>query len=215
MLNSIDCKVGTFQNYNVEWEIHTLYIHVFIHILTDVAPIRNANILVIDVTVIETPADLRANATRSVAGSLFSTGERLSIDYKSFHKSQVIKTHSQWYDFTIVLNYKTRCNNLPSQSQTCHRHQCQVIEREWLDACLRKTILCKNRNQMTPRVLIQWQPFPSMKERPIIRQRMFHVMDLVKPLNSINRIICRKTVFNTYPLFNGVESSKNNHYEDQ
>ena len=66
-----------------------------IHILTDVAPIRNANILVIDVTVIETPADLSDNATRSVAGSLLSTGERLSIDYKSFHDSQVTKTHSQ------------------------------------------------------------------------------------------------------------------------
>ena len=112
MLNSIVCKVCKYPNYNFEWNIHTLYIHVFIHILTDVAPIRNANILVIDVTVIETPADLSDNATRSVAGSLLSTGERLSIDYKSFHDIQVTKSHSQ-LRFTIALNYKMRYNNLP------------------------------------------------------------------------------------------------------
>ena len=70
-------------------------IYISINILTDVAPIRNANILVIDVTVIETPADFSDNATRSVAGSLLSTGERLSIDYKSFHYIQVSKAHSQ------------------------------------------------------------------------------------------------------------------------
>ena len=69
-------------------------IYICIDILTDVAPIRNANILVIDVTVIETPADLSANATRSVAGSFLSTGERLSIDYKDFHYYQATEIHS-------------------------------------------------------------------------------------------------------------------------
>ena len=64
--------------------IYITCIYISIHILTEVAPIRNANILVIDVTVIETPADFSDNATRSVAGSLLSAGERLSIDCKSF-----------------------------------------------------------------------------------------------------------------------------------
>ena len=72
--------------------IYITCIYISIHILTDVAPIRNANILVIDVTVIETPADFSDNATRSVAGSLLSAGERLSIDCKSFHYSQFTKT---------------------------------------------------------------------------------------------------------------------------
>ena len=72
--------------------IYITCIYISIHILTDVAPIRNANILVIDVTVIETPADFSDNATRSVAGSLLSAGERLSIDCKSFHYSQFTNT---------------------------------------------------------------------------------------------------------------------------
>ena len=74
---------------------YTPCIYISIHILTDVAPIRNANILVIDVTVIETPADFSDNATRSVAGSLLSAVQRLSIDYQGFDHEENMITHSQ------------------------------------------------------------------------------------------------------------------------
>ena len=52
----------------------------FILILTEVAPIRKANIFVIDVTVIDTPAYFSVNAIRSCAGRRLSATERLSID---------------------------------------------------------------------------------------------------------------------------------------
>ena len=49
-------------------------------LFTEVAPIKKANIFVIEVTVMETPANFNANPTLSYAGSCFSFSVRLSID---------------------------------------------------------------------------------------------------------------------------------------
>ena len=49
-------------------------------LFTVVPPIKNANISVIEATVIETPACFNASATLSVGGDLFSISDRLSID---------------------------------------------------------------------------------------------------------------------------------------
>ena len=64
--------------------ISFLYFYLYFYsyrILTEVAPIKKANIFVIDVTVMDTPASLSAKPTLSYAGRRFSSGVRLSIDF--------------------------------------------------------------------------------------------------------------------------------------